>query len=140
MKFELPTEDHLDYVSVDAGTYVCQIEEVREGTTRNGDPRWAIRLAVCEGEFTGRHAAWDGLVFSTRGRTRVRRALGAFGLPNQGTIDLAPKDLEGRRALVEIRPAEFENAEGQVVRRNEVPYDGYRALPEAGTADGEVPF
>ena len=97
MKFELPTEDHLDYVSVDAGTYVCQIEEVREGTTRNGDPRWAIRLAVCEGEFTGRHAAWDGLVFSTRGRTRVRRALGAFGLPNQGTIDLAPKDLEGRR-------------------------------------------
>ena len=56
-------------------------------------------------------------------------------MPNQGTIDLAPKDLEGRRALVEIRPAEFENAEGQVVRRNEVPYDGYRAADDGDSSE-----
>ena len=63
-----------------------------------------------------------------------------MGVGEADGLGHAPKDLEGRRALVEIRPAEFENAEGQVVRRNEVPYDGYRALPETGSADGEVPF
>lgn len=146
MELNFDTSEELtDYVSVPAGTYLCAISDVRAGSTRNGDPRWSIRLVVVEGEYTGRQAAWDSLVFSARGRARVRRVFGALGLPNQGTVEVEPKDLEGCRALVEIRPVEYQNASGEAIRRNEVPYDGYRALPDgaggvAPTAATPVPF
>lgn len=125
----------MDFVSIPAGTYLCEIAEVRVGTTKAGDPRWAIRLVVAEGEFTGRHAAWDGLVFSTRGQARVRRVFGELGLPNEGRVEIEPADLQGRRALVEVGPTEFVTPAGETIRRNDVPYDGYRAVPEEQPRD-----
>ncbi|MFY9341217.1 MAG: hypothetical protein WAT39_01925 [Planctomycetota bacterium] len=115
-----------DYVTVPAGTYLCRVTEVRPGTTRAADERWSMRLVVAEGEHVGKQAAWDSIVFSTRGRIRARMVLQALGLPASGKVQVEPKDLEGRTALVEIRPAEYQTAAGEVVRRNEVPYDGWR--------------
>jgi hypothetical protein len=43
-------------------------------------------------------------------------------------VQIEPGDLEGRVALDEIRPAEYQSPSGEVVRRNEVPYDGFRPL------------
>ncbi len=127
-----------DYVSVPAGTYVCEVAEVRTRTSRAGDELWSLRLVVAEGEHAGRHAAFDNLVFSLRGRVRLRRVLRALGLKAEGRVEIQPKDLEGRRAFVEVRPVEYTNSAGETIRRNEVPYDGYRALPEGN--DPEVPF
>jgi hypothetical protein len=121
-----------DFVTVPAGTYVCRVAEVRTGTTRAGDERWSMRLVIEEGQHVGKQAAWDSLVFSTRGRARARMVLQALGLPASGKVQVEPSDLEGRTALVEVRPAEYQNQAGEVVRRNEVPYDGFRAVP-AGT-------
>lgn len=131
MEMDFETDEITDFTTVPAGTYACEIVEVRTGTTRSGDERWAVRLAIVEGEYTGRLAAWDGLVFSARGLGRVRRVLGALGLPNRGKVNLDPKDLEGRRALVDVRASEYTHPSGELVRRNEVPYDGYRPLEEA---------
>ena len=122
-----------DFVTVPKGIYLCRISEVRIGQTRGGDERWSLRLVVAEGQHVGKQAAWDSLVFSTRGRARARLVLQAFGLPTKGKVELAPADLEGQEALVTVRPSEYESPSGQVVRRNEVPYDGYRA-PEPGDA------
>lgn len=116
----------MDYTTVPAGTYLCRIDEVRPGTTRAGDERWSLRLIVAEGEYAGRQAAWDSIVFSTRGRMRARTVLTALGLPAKGKVGVEPADLEGRKALVEIKPAEYTSPSGDVVRRNEVPYDGYK--------------
>jgi hypothetical protein len=121
-----------DFVTVPAGTYVCRVDEVRTGTTRAGDERWSMRLVVAEGQHVGKQAAWDSLVFSTRGRARARLVLQALGLPASGKVQLDPGDLEGRTALVEVRPSEYQSPSGEVVRRNEVPYDGFRAMPVAG--------
>ena len=140
-----------DFVTVPAGTYHCRVAEVRRGETRAGDERWSLRLVVADGQHVGKQAAWDSLVFSTRGRARARTVLQALGLPASGKVTIEPADLEGRAALVEIRPAEYEAPSGQVVRRNEVPYDGYRAVPGDGGArsrgaggsdaeDDDVPF
>ena len=41
-------------------------------STRAGDERWSLRLVVAEGQHVGKQAAWDSLVFSTRGRARAR--------------------------------------------------------------------
>lgn len=121
-----------DFVTVPQGTYLCRIGEVRVGQTRGGDERWSLRLVVAEGQHVGKQAAWDSLVFSTRGRARARLVLQALGLPAKGKVELAPADLEGKEALVAVRPSEYESPSGQVVRRNEVPYDGYRATePDA---------
>ncbi len=141
VEFDLDTSEELsDYVSVPVGTYLCQITEIRERSTRSGDPLWALCLVVAEGEYVGRHAAWDNLVFSTRGLSRVRRVFQALGLPYQGKVQLSPTDL---KVLVEVRPAEYANASGTLIRRNEVPYDGYSQIPKQSTAepgDDPVPF
>jgi hypothetical protein len=130
------TEDITDFTSVPAGSYLCDISDVRPGTTRTGEERWSYRLVVREGEYAGRHAAYDALVFSERALPRVRRVFAALGLPTAGRVHVEPKDLEGKRAFVEVRPAEYKNDLGEVIRRNEVPYAGYRAVP----ANGEIPF
>lgn len=133
-----------DYVTVPAGTYLCKIAEVQSGTTRNGDERWGFRLIVAEGEYVGRQAAWDGLVFSTRGMMRVRQVLAAFGLPTTGKVSLKPDDLVDRQAFVEVRPANFEHPEtGIVIKRNEVPYSGYRSADPDGQStpsNDAIPF
>lgn len=127
-----------DFVSVPEGTYLCEIAEVQTGTTRNGDERWGLRLVVAEGEFCGRQAAWDSLVFSTRGQIRVRLVMEALGLPTKGKVQLKPENLVGCRAFISVRPSEYQHPDsGQVIRRNEVPYRGYRALQagENGSAE-----
>jgi hypothetical protein len=115
-----------DFITIPAGTYLCRVAEVRPGTTRAGDERWSLRLVVAEGQHIGKQAAWDSLVFSARGRARARLVLQALGLPASGKVNIEPGDLEGRLALVEVRPAEYQSPAGEVVRRNEVPYDGFR--------------
>lgn len=131
MEFDFDAADRRsDYVTVPPGTYVCRIAEIRAGTTRAGDERWSMRLVVAEGQHVGKQAAWDSLVFSTRGRARARMVLQALGLPASGKVQIEPGDLEGRTALVEVRPSEYQSPSGEVVRRNEVPYDGFRAAGE----------
>ncbi|MCR9244224.1 MAG: DUF669 domain-containing protein [bacterium] len=140
------TEGVADYVTVPAGTYLCRVAEVRTGTTRGGDDRWSLRLVVAEGQHVGKQAAWDNLVFSSRGRTRARLVMQALGLPASGKVNIDPDDLDGRSALVEVRPAEYQDSAGQLVRRNEVPYDGYRSTATGSqlssavgeSRDGEV--
>lgn len=118
-----------DFVTVPAGTYLCRIAEVRPGTTRSGDQRWSLRLVVAEGQHIGKQAAWDSLVFSARGRARARLVFSALGLPANGRVQVEANDLEGREALVQVRPAEYASPTGETIRRNEVPYDGYRPVP-----------
>jgi hypothetical protein len=123
-----------DFVTVPAGAYVCRVVDVRPGTTRAGDERWSLQLVVATGPHAGKLAAWDSLVFSVRGRARARYVLVALGLPAKGRVQVEPSDLLGKLALVEVRPAEYVAPDGQTVRRNEVPYDGWRAAPEGGAS------
>jgi hypothetical protein len=129
MEIDFDAADHVsDFVTVPGGTYVCRVAEVRVGQTRTGDERWSLRLVVCEGQQIGKQAAWDTLVFSTRGRTRARTVLGALGITTKGRVTIEPADIEGRIARVTVKPAEYASADGSVVRRNEVPCAGWRAV------------
>lgn len=144
MKLDLDEADNVtDFISVPAGTYLCTISEVREGKTRNGDARWSLRLTVAEGEYAGRFASFDSLVFSKRGLNRVRKVLKALGLPSKGKVEITPKDLEGCKAFVEVRPSEYMAPSGDTIRQNEVPYDGYRSVVDDKDGEdliAEVPF
>lgn len=123
-----------DYVQVPAGSYLCRVAEIRPGTTRAGDERWSVLLTVADGPHVGRLAAWESLVFSIRGRARARMVLKALGLPATGRVQVEPGDLQGRTAIVDVRPAEYTTPSGDTIRRNEVPYDGWRNAND-GRAD-----
>jgi len=120
----------IDYTSVPPGKYRCKVEEVRPGTTTAGDERWSLRLVVAEGEHVGKMAAWDSIRFSVRGRARARTVLLTLGLPTKGKVTIEPGDLLGREAIVECRRVEYATPSGDVVVRNEVPYDGYAKVDE----------
>jgi hypothetical protein len=52
--------------------------------------------------------------------------LKALGLPATGRVQVEPGDLQGRTAIVDVRPAEYTTPSGDAIRRNKVPYDGWR--------------
>lgn len=144
MKLDFTGMDQVkDFVTVPEGTYLCRVAEVQPGVTRNGHDRWGLRLVVAEGEFVGRQAAWDGLVFTERGMQRARRVFTALGLPAEGEVDIEPEDVVGREAFVTVQPREYRDTlTEEVTRRNEVPYDGYRPVNGAdrsGTRPTEPP-
>ena len=123
-------EDVESFVSVPEGTYVCRVAEVREGTTREGSLRWALRLEVADGEYAGRTAAWDGLIWSERGLPRVKRVLQRFGFDVSGRLEIGSSDLVDRRIRVQLVTEEREDPQtGQRTVRLRVPYLGYEAAP-----------
>lgn len=117
-----------DFTTVPDGTYRVRVHDVRPGTTRAGDERWSLHLFVVDGPHAGKPAAWDSITFNARGKHRARRVLTALGLwhPERGTSSV---DLLGREAVVEVRTVAYQAPTGQRVRRNEVPFHGWRTLP-----------
>lgn len=132
--------DAESYVSVPEGVYVCRVAEVREGLTREGHPRWALRLEVAGGEYTGRTAAWDALIWSPRGLPRVKAVLARLGFDVSGRLRLEPHELVGRSVRAELRIEEREDpVSGNRVSRLRVPYMGYAPLdPQEGGGDGSA--
>lgn len=119
-------EEVEDFTNLDQGWYTVRVEEVRESTTRDGSTRWGLKLVVAEGDYAGRVAAWDGVVWSDRGAPRAKRVLEALGIDVEGVVELEPTDLIGCRADVELRCEEWENPDtGRRQRRNRVSYDGF---------------
>ena len=123
--------DTSDFKIVPAGDYVCRVDEVRIGTTRDGSERWALKLVVDRGTYAGKIAAWDGLSFSERGLPRVKSVLHRLAVDTKGTVELQPADIIGRKAVVTIIDGEWTNeATGERILRTEVPFTGYRRLDE----------
>lgn len=114
------------FTAVPPGIYEVRVVDVRESPGRNGTPHWGLQLEVCEGDFAGKTAAWDWLIWSERAAPRVKRALRAFGIDTSGTVRLDPHDLVGCRARIEVVVEEREDPRsGKIFVRNRVPYDGY---------------
>lgn len=124
-------EDIEDYLSVPEGHYHVRVAEVREGWTREGDVRYAMRLEVIEGEYAGRTAAWDGISFSERGLKRAKFVLGALGFDTSGRIEIEPGDLTGRELWAEVIAEDrVDPTTAQRTIRPRVPFTGYAAQPE----------
>lgn len=128
-------EDAESFVSIPEGTYVCRIAEVRLGITREGSPRWGLRLEVAEGEYAGRTAAWDSLIFSERGLPRVKQVLARFGFDVSGTVELQPDDLVDLKARAQCLLEEYEDKlTGRRQTRLRVPYLGYESVEGNGAS------
>lgn len=119
-----------DFVAVPEGEYLARIAEVRPGTTRDGNPRWGLRLVVADGDYAGRTAAWDALVWSERGLPRVKEVLRLLGFDVSGRVEVEPADLQGRELRAQFVSEAWEDpVTGQRQTRLRVPYRGYAAPP-----------
>ena len=138
MQIDLSSVDDVEsFISIPEGQYLCRVADVRPGLTREGKPRWSMRLEVMEGQYAGRTAAWDNVVWSERGLPRAKRLLEAFGFDVSRPLDLEPDDLKGRRIFAHFVTEEREDpATGQRVKRLRVPYSGFEA---AGNAEDDLP-
>lgn len=124
-------EDLESYASIPEGTYLCRIGDVREGLTRDGSPRWALRLEVAEGDYAGKTAAWDGLTWSERGLPRVKQVLAKLGFDVSGPLELHPGDLKGLHVRAQLQPEEREDPlSGRRIVRLRVPYMGYESAAD----------
>jgi hypothetical protein len=124
-----------DFASIPPGTYVVRIAEVREGVTREGAPRWAVRLEVVDGPFAGRTAAWDGLVWSEKGLRRVKHVLDKLGFDVSGGVELDSEQLVGLEVRAEISLEEREDPlTGSRQIRPRVPFLGYASVAANGGA------
>jgi hypothetical protein len=132
VQYDFSRIDDIDsFISIPEGRYTCRIGEVREGVSRDGSPRWSLRLEVALGEYAGRTAAWDSVTWSERGIRRVKHVLEALGLDVSGQVEIAPNDLLGREVVASFQSEEREDAfTGRRVLRLRVPYAGYSASPD----------
>lgn len=138
MKLDFSTiEDFESFVSIPEGTYLCRVAEVRVTATREGAPRWGLRLEVADGDYAGRTAAWDGLNFSERGMPRVKHVLAVFGFDVSGTLELEPADLTDARARVQLVIEDQEDKLTGIHRKRlRVPYTGYERVENNGNGNG----
>lgn len=128
-------EDVEVYTSVPEGTYVVRIAEVREGLTREGSPRWSMRLEVAQGELTGRTAAWDSLAWSERGLRRVKHVLDKLGFDVGGSLEVHAEQLVGLEVVAEVKHEEREDpTTGARQVRPRVPFLGYESVAANGGA------
>jgi len=124
-------EDVESFVTVPEGVYACRIAEVRESVTREGHPRWAFRLEVADGDYAGRTAAWDALIWSPRGLPRAKSVLARLGFDVSGSLSLEPDELVNRSARTELRIERHEDPlSGRRTTRLRVPYMGYERLED----------
>lgn len=131
-------DDSDQFVLVPEGVYAVRIAEVRESRGRSGAEHWGLRLEVLDGDWVGKTASWDWLVWSERGIPRVKRVLRALGLEVEGVLEIGPQDLVGLKACVQVGVEEREDPQtGRRTVRNRIPYDGYAPFTEGGFGESK---
>lgn len=131
--FSSVDDDRDEFVLVPEGTYAVRIAEARESRGRDGSEHWGLRLEVTEGDWVGKTASWDWLVWSERGIPRIKRVFRALGLDVEGELSVVPADLLNLQACVQVGVEEREDPHtGRRAVRNRVPYDGYAPLERNG--------
>ena len=134
--FSSVDDERDEFVLVPEGVYGVRIAEARESRGRDGSEHWGLRLEVLGGDWAGKTASWDWLVWSERGVPRIKRVLRALGLEVEGELSIVPQDLVGLRASVQVGVEEREDPHtGRRAVRNRVPYDGYAPF-EGGETQG----
>ena len=137
-------DDVQDFSPLPDGKYLCRLSEIEESSTQYGDEMWKLRFEVIQGEHIGRFI-FDNMVFSEAALKRVKLICSRLGLDVSGEIDLTPSLLEGRKCYVSVLTEEYEDNEGNIKKRNIVPFAGYERATDTGDfpdddSEEDLPF
>jgi hypothetical protein len=106
--------------------YEAEVRTVQPKQASTGQDYWRVEFEVVAGDHSGTRV-FDSLFFTEKAFPRLKLALSAFGLPHEGVVDIAPEDLVGRHACIEVTSKEGTD---QKVR-NVVTFEGYRPATAA---------
>lgn len=132
MQIDLDIEGGVDdYKLVEDGDHLLRVAEASAGSTADGSVSWMVRMEVVEGDLAGRTAVLDWLNFTSRGLHRARLILSALGYDTTKTLDLEPRDLLSKVAVLRLRTEETEHpVTGRRIKRSRVAYDGWAPADE----------
>ena len=111
------------------GKYRCRLEFAEEEWSQSGQPFWRLSWLVLDGTHRGLHIV-DRLYFSSKALPRVKILFACLGLETEGTVDLEPQDLAGRKCIVEAEADQYSDAQGNVRHGVRVPFRGYAPIDE----------
>jgi hypothetical protein len=141
MKLNFNNYDHTNlqkFSTVQPGTYLCRIFEIKVDSTKNGDPMWKLDMVIeDECEFKGKHL-FDNIVFSERAMARAKHIFIGFGVDVMLEREYTPDELQDKYAMVSVdRIEKYTDREGKAREKSSIAYDGYKAVAE--TPD-DIPF
>jgi hypothetical protein len=127
---EIPDMNDNQYEPIPDGTYLCQLEAVKDGyTAKDGHEMWKLEWVLLPEKYAGRKL-FDNLVFSEKAAQRVKFVCSRLGLDVTQAIDLTPGMLIGKQAWVTTYINDYTNQEGQKRKSNKIPWDGYDEVEE----------
>ena len=134
-------DDTEGFTPLPAGEYLCRVDSIEELFTQRNDEMWRLRFEVVEGEYI-RRFIFDNLVFSAAAMKRVKLICSRLGLNTHGEVDLTPNLLQGRKCYVSVLIEEYEDNNGNIKKRNVVPFAGYEQAEKEEMEDEKdmMPF
>lgn len=131
-------DDVQDFSPLPEGKYLCRLAEVEEAATQYGDDMWKLRFVVESGPHRGRYI-FDNMVFSEAALKRAKLICSRLGLDVSREIDLTPSLVKGRTCYVTVDIEEYEDQEGNLKKRNVVPFAGYERADQAAASAPSAP-
>jgi len=129
-----------DFSPVPEDSYICELIEIKEDTTANGDEMWKLKFKIVEGKYADRYL-FDNLVFSAEAAKRVKFVCSRLGLKTSGSIDLTSDMLLHRKTIINPIVEEYEDEHGKNKKRNKIPFAGYELYEAAAVETGnKSPF
>ena len=117
-------EEPQEFKPLPEGRYYCQLVEIEESETLNGDEMFKLRFEVLDGEYADR-IIFDNLVFSKNAMKRAKLICSKLGVDVSGEVEITPELLKDRKCYVSIQVKKYESDEGKIRERNEVSFAGY---------------
>ena len=114
-----------NFAPLPEGDYNVELDKIEEKSTGSGDEMWSLRFVVMDEPHKGRYI-FDNMVFTQAAMGRVKLICSRLGINTSGTVNLTTDHLKGKRCrLVGVTIGEYEDYEGNMRKKNEVPFAGY---------------
>lgn len=121
--------DAEDYSLIPEGKYLMRVYDVKDDKpSSEGYEMWLLILEILEGEFKGRKV-FDRIFFhNEKAVSRVKLICHRLGMDVSKEIDLQPKMLLHRKALVTLEINTYPDKDGREKKNNKIAFAGYEAL------------
>lgn len=131
-----------EFPLIPEGSYHCVIEDVKDGTTKDGKSRmWSVRFKILTGDYADK-CLFTNLVHNDGGLGNLKKLYSVLGYDVNADVDrqLEVDDILGRQLEVITEHQEYNGK-----MQNKVPYAGYEAVAEILEKDeviseDELPF
>jgi len=114
-----------EFQPIPEGSYHCVIEDVKDGTTKDGKSRmWSVRFKILTGDYADK-CLFTNLVHNDGGLGNLKKLYSVLGYDVNADVDrqLEVDDILGRQLEVITEHQEYN---GKI--QNRIPYAGFEAV------------